>query len=61
MCATQRPSWNSNSFGLRSVWYCVMASATVCLVSEFFNSKVSTGRPLMKITMSSERCDSSLL
>ena len=42
--ATQRPSSNSFSRGLRSLLYCSSASPTVCLVRLFFNSKVQTGR-----------------
>ena len=60
MCATQRPNWNSSSCGLRVVWYWTIASARVCLVSEFFNSKVSTGSPLMKIAKSSSLPESLL-
>ncbi len=60
-CATQRPNSNSFSRGLRSFLYCSTASATVCLVRLFFNSKVKTGRPLMNRPMSSARCVSSRL
>ena len=60
-CATQRPSSNSFSRGLRSFRYCWTASSTVCLVRLFLSSKVTTGRPLMKSAMSSARCVSSRL
>ena len=59
--ATQRPSSNSFSRGLRSFLYCSTASAAVCFVRPFLSSKVKTGRPLMNSPMSSARCVSSRL
>ena len=49
----QRPKWNSGSLESRSRLYWLTASSTVCFVSWFLSSKVMTGRPLMKIPISS--------
>jgi hypothetical protein len=47
-------NWKIGSFGSRSFLYCHLAFSTVCPLMGFFNSAVTTGRPLSESTRSSE-------